>query len=80
VNPPVPDDETQEDISDMTVNLYHISNETGKLMANLVKENPLKKEHLLSDDCYILELHNQIYIWIGKGANLEEKKNALIIG
>lgn len=27
-----------------------------------------------------MELNRQIYIWIGKGANLEEKKNALIIG
>lgn len=33
-----------------------------------------------TNDTYILELPKQIYIWIGREANTEEKKNALIIG
>jgi len=31
-------------------------------------------------DVFILELHQHVHIWIGKGADVEEKKNALIIG
>ena len=31
-------------------------------------------------DVFILELHKHVYIWIGRGADTEEKKNALIIG
>jgi hypothetical protein len=31
-------------------------------------------------DVFILELHKHVYIWIGKEADTEEKKNALIIG
>lgn len=33
-----------------------------------------------TNDVFILELYQQVYIWIGKGANVEEKKNALVIG
>lgn len=33
-----------------------------------------------TNDVFILELNKHIYIWIGRGANTEEKKNALIIG
>jgi len=45
-----------------------------------VKDRPLNKKHLDTNDAYILELHKQIYIWIGKGANLEEKKHSMQIG
>jgi hypothetical protein len=34
INPAVPDDATEEDIADLTCNLYHISNDSGKLMCN----------------------------------------------
>jgi len=33
-----------------------------------------------TNDTFVLELSKQIYIWIGRGANAEEKKNALAIG
>jgi len=49
-------------------------------MCNIVTERPLKKDHLLTGDTFILELSNHIYIWIGKGADVEEKKQALVIG
>jgi gelsolin len=39
----------------------------------------LKKEHLDTNDTFILELSNKIYVWIGKKANLEEKQNAMRI-
>lgn len=70
INPPVPDDGAEEDIEDLTCNLYHISNDSGKLLCSPVTEKPFKKEHLLTGDCYILELHNHIYIWVGKEADV----------
>ena len=33
-----------------------------------------------TNDVFILELNKHVYIWIGKEANVEEKKNALLIG
>lgn len=42
-----------------------------------ITERPLRKDHLDTNDSYILELSNKIYVWIGKKANLEEKQNAM---
>lgn len=35
---------------------------------------------LKTEDTCILELNKQIYIWIGKEADVEEKKQSLVIG
>lgn len=42
-----------------------------------ITERPLKKEHLDTNDTFILELPKKIYVWVGKKSNLEEKKNAM---
>jgi len=64
----------------MQYSLYKISNETGKLLTQEIKERPLTREMLDTNDVFILELNKHVYIWIGKEANPEEKKNALVIG
>jgi hypothetical protein len=43
-----------------------------------VTERPLKKENLDTNDTFILELNNMIYVWVGKKANLEEKKSGML--
>lgn len=72
INPPLPDDtDGMEDAGEnMTNNLYHISNATGKLLCTLVTDLPHKREHLDTNDCYILELSKHIYIWVGKLADV----------
>jgi hypothetical protein len=59
---------------------FKISNETGKLTTQEITKRPLTKDMLDTNDVFILEFNKHIYIWIGKEANVEEKKNALIIG
>lgn len=59
---------------------YKISNASGKLQCLEIKDRPLTREMLDTNDVFILELYQQVSIWIGKGADVEEKKNALIIG
>ena len=49
-------------------------------MCSQITEIPFKREHLLTGDTFILELNTHIYIWIGKEADVEEKKQALVIG
>jgi len=60
--------------------LFKVSNDTGKLCTSEITERPLTREHLDTNDVFILELNKMVNIWIGKEANVEEKKNALIIG
>ena len=80
INAAVSDDVGAEDIEHLTNNFYHISNATGKLICKLVEDRPLTKDMLDTKDAYILELHKHIYIWIGKEADINEKKSALTIG
>ena len=79
INPAIPDDEVGNS-EDEKYALFKVSNETGKIQMSEITERPLKKSHLDTNDTFILELNKQVCIWIGKGANTEEKKNALIIG
>lgn len=80
INPATPDDDEAEGEGDQMYKLFKISNETGKLTTQEITERPLTKDMLDTNDVFILELNKHIYIWIGKEANVEEKKNALIIG
>ena len=81
INPPTPDDEAELGTDENAkYALFKISNETGKIQCSEITERPLKREHLDTNDTFILELDKHVYIWIGKQANTEEKKNALIIG
>jgi hypothetical protein len=81
INPPTDDSAAEAGTDGENVyKFYKVSNETGKLLCSEITERPLTRDHLQTDDTFILELNKQIYIWIGKGANLEEKNNALIIG
>lgn len=64
----------------MNYSFYKISNETGKLQTTEIKDRPLKVDMLDTNDTFVLELNRHIYIWIGRGANDDEKKNALAIG
>jgi hypothetical protein len=79
INPSTPDDVVDES-EEQKYSFYKISNATGKLQCQEIKDRPLTREMLDTNDVFILELYQHVYIWIGKGADVEEKKNALIIG
>lgn len=71
-----PDDEV-----DMTVKrkLFHISDESGAIEFRDVTpaDGKLSKSLLKGDDVFLLHGQNgKIFIWVGKGANLNEKKEA----
>jgi Gelsolin repeat len=81
INDAIPDDNVQEGASedaDTRYALYRVSNATGKLETTEIAERPLRKDHLDTNDTFILELNNQIYVWIGKKANTEEKKSGML--
>lgn len=82
INAAIPDEGVQEGSggeAETKYSLYRVSNSNGKLETIEVTDRPLKKEHLDTNDTFILELFDKIYVWIGKGANLEEKKSGMLI-
>ena len=80
INPAVPDEGAQEGngSADLAYSLYRVSNASGYLQVEEIQERPLRKDHLDTNDTFILELSNKIYVWIGKASNLEEKKNGML--
>jgi advillin len=60
--------------------LFEIKETNNQVSCTEIKERPMKREMLKSDNVYILETFRQVDIWIGKDADLAEKKNSLAIG
>ncbi|KAE8596364.1 hypothetical protein XENTR_v10016071 [Xenopus tropicalis] len=59
--------------------LYMVSDASGTMQTTLVsEENPFSMPMLLSDECFILDSSDKkIFVWKGKGANVNEKKHAI---
>jgi len=58
--------------------LYHLSDASGKMEFKFVSEgNAVKKSQFVSDDVMIFDSGNEVFVWVGKGANAEERKKSL---
>ncbi|KAJ3272873.1 hypothetical protein HDV01_005196 [Terramyces sp. JEL0728] len=53
--------------------LLCVSDSTGPLKTTVIATDKFKKDQLKSEDVFILDVENQVYVWIGKGATKQEK-------
>ncbi|XP_068702988.1 gelsolin, cytoplasmic-like isoform X2 [Montipora foliosa] len=75
------DDVAFEKYNQQSVSLYRVSDESGTLEMTPVSEIPLKKEHLDSNDCFILDCGSSgIFVWVGKKCTDAEKKAGMTNG
>ncbi|KAL8603877.1 hypothetical protein ACOMHN_049695 [Nucella lapillus] len=59
------------------IKLFRVSDASGSVEVTEVGEKPLKREHLDSNDCFILDSGpSGIYAWIGRKCTKNEKKSA----
>ncbi|KAK3760676.1 hypothetical protein RRG08_010649 [Elysia crispata] len=71
------DDHEYERKSQEETKLYRVSDASGQLQLTEVAQKPLKREHLESEDCFILDSGpSGIYVWVGKKCTKNEKKAA----
>ncbi|KAL0221446.1 hypothetical protein RCL1_001300 [Eukaryota sp. TZLM3-RCL] len=58
--------------------LYHVSDASGTLeCSKLDTPNGLTRELLDTNDCFILDLGNELFVWVGRHSTNEEKTGAM---
>jgi hypothetical protein len=62
----------------VTYILLRVSDASGKLEVTEVGRSPLNKDLLKSEDVFILDADSEIFVWIGKGATAQERKEGMI--
>jgi len=71
------DKEVEKEIASVR-RLMHLSDASGKMEFKQVSEgNGIKKTQFISDDVMVFDSGAEVFVWVGKGASKEEKKNAL---
>lgn len=81
IAPPLPDDvPAGTEDERMQYKLFHISDDSGSIVTTEVTARPLKKEMLSTNDSYILELYDAVYVWQGKKSSAKEKYAGMKIG
>lgn len=73
-----PDNKDEGDDSDsFTPTLLKLSDEGGTLDMTVVSEGSIPKDMLRSEDVFIADNGKEVFVWVGKGASEDEKKNGL---
>lgn len=57
--------------------LLKVSDADGALKCTEVASGTVKRDLLDSDDVFIFDIVSEVFVWVGKGANATERKNAL---
>eukprot|EP00026_Physarum_polycephalum_P002067 Phypoly_transcript_02071.p1 GENE.Phypoly_transcript_02071~~Phypoly_transcript_02071.p1 ORF type:complete len:829 (+),score=189.83 Phypoly_transcript_02071:487-2973(+) len=71
------DDTEYEKAVAATVQLLRVSDSTGELVVTPVASVPLKKTQLDTNDCFIVDVGTQIFVWVGKGSTQQEKTSSM---
>ncbi|XP_056611665.1 villin-1 [Triplophysa dalaica] len=66
----------QEENVSITPCLFECSNQTGRFVATEITN--FNQDDLDEDDVMLLDIWDQVYLWIGKGANEKEKQDAVL--
>ncbi|NWH76624.1 VILI protein, partial [Piaya cayana] len=67
----------QEEDSSVPPRLFECSNKTGTFVATEIED--FTQDDLEEDDVYLLDTWDQVFFWIGKGANEAEKEAAAVM-
>ncbi len=59
--------------------LYRVTDASGSLKTEEIKERPLTRKMLNDTESYILAMYNLIYVWQGQKASTLEKRSAMQI-
>lgn len=69
--------EEEQKTPEYALSLHHISDASGVMEINQVCSGKLDKAKLDSNDAFLLDAGGSVFVWIGKGANKAEKREAM---
>ncbi|KAM7097041.1 villin-1 isoform 1-T1 [Ciconia maguari] len=67
----------QEENPSVSARLFECSNKTGTFLATEIVD--FTQDDLEEDDVYLLDTWDQVFFWVGKGANESEKEAAAVM-
>lgn len=70
ISPAEPEEESKGEEDQTKYRLWRVSDMTGSLKVDEIKERPLRQSMLDSKESFILELYNVVYVWQGHGASI----------
>jgi len=75
------DDEDDDETEDVELpgekKLFCVSDDAGNIKCSEVKSGEISKDDFKSDDVYLFDSTEQIFVWIGSNASPDEKKNGM---
>ncbi|KAI8781961.1 gelsolin protein 2 [Biomphalaria glabrata] len=71
------DDDSEFEDDSKTPELYRLSDASGEMEFEKLKEGRIFKNDFNSKDVFIFDNKKECFVWIGKGASKAEKQNAL---
>ena len=74
ISPAEPDEESKGEEDQTKYRLWRVSDMTGSIKVDEIKERPLRQSMLDTKESFILELYNVVYVWQGHDANIQEKR------
>jgi uncharacterized protein involved in tolerance to divalent cations len=76
IQPAIMDDDVQV-AEKLPSKLIQVSDASGKIEATEIASGELHKQMLKTEDVFIVDNFNSIYVWVGKEASKEEKKSGM---
>jgi len=73
----IKEEEEEKKEKEVVLSLQHVSDASGVMECNEVCQGKLDKSKLDSNDVFILDGGGSVFIWVGKGANKAEKRDAM---
>jgi len=73
----IKDEEETKEQPDVELSMHQVSDESGRMEIKEVGRGKLDKNKLDSNDAFIIDGGSNLFVWIGKGANKKEKREAM---
>ena len=71
-------EESDDDIKPVAPTLHKISDADGEMKVDEVASGKLEHDMLDPKDCFIVDIGSEVFVWTGKGASKDERKESMM--